>query len=466
MNSTPQQNTCELSDTLNCNTALEQKQAVRLLRRKINLVLRVGKLLMESAADTNRIERNMKRVAAFLGIPEDVLHIDVRWTMLIVNVSDETHSFSKMQRCEHHGVNMSTITAVSDLSWRAIDKDFSIEEFERELDGIAAKPRNYKPYLVAVMAGFACGGFCKLFGGDWMAFLFASVSAFLGFRVRARCIEGGLNVYFSMALAALSATLCAYLSTYSGLSHTPFHSLLACALFLVPGVPLINFVDDMIDNFLLVGITRAANSMMTIGAMTVGIILALGLVGFDDTSIASKFGGLSIIPHESYLSYAIAAAISAVGFSMIFNIPRRLLWVVAVGGIITVCTRNFLNLELGAGPIIGSFVGALLVSLIALKAVHLFHVPGHVLTIPSVIPMIPGVLMYRSLLGFVDISTSQGDVTVAFSNGVSAVLIVLAISLGVAIPNIIARRYTASAHKRQLDTMLDERRKRREFFRF
>ena len=37
---------------------------VLLLRRKLDLLLRTGKLLMESAADTNRIERNMKRVAA------------------------------------------------------------------------------------------------------------------------------------------------------------------------------------------------------------------------------------------------------------------------------------------------------------------------------------------------------------------------------------------------------------------
>ena len=34
---------------------------VLLLRRKLDLLLRTGKLLMESAADTNRIERNMKR---------------------------------------------------------------------------------------------------------------------------------------------------------------------------------------------------------------------------------------------------------------------------------------------------------------------------------------------------------------------------------------------------------------------
>ena len=38
------------------------------------------------------------------------------------------------------------------------------------------------------------------------------------------------------------------------------------------------------------------------------------------------------------------------GFSMIFNIPRRLLWVVAIGGIIAVCTRNFVNL--GPSPLL------------------------------------------------------------------------------------------------------------------
>ena len=75
---------------------------VLLLRRKLDLLLRTGKLLMESAADTNRIERNMKRVAAFMGIPEEKLHLDIRWTMIMVNVSDETHSFSKFQKCEKH----------------------------------------------------------------------------------------------------------------------------------------------------------------------------------------------------------------------------------------------------------------------------------------------------------------------------------------------------------------------------
>ena len=56
-----------------------------ILRRKLDLLLRTGKILVESAADTNRIVRNMNRVAAYLGLPEENLHIDVTYTMLVVN---------------------------------------------------------------------------------------------------------------------------------------------------------------------------------------------------------------------------------------------------------------------------------------------------------------------------------------------------------------------------------------------
>jgi uncharacterized membrane protein YjjP (DUF1212 family) len=44
-----------------------------ILRRKLDLLLRTGKILVESAADTNRIVRNMNRVAAYLGLPEENL---------------------------------------------------------------------------------------------------------------------------------------------------------------------------------------------------------------------------------------------------------------------------------------------------------------------------------------------------------------------------------------------------------
>lgn len=443
-------------------TLTEQEECV-LVRRKLDLLLRTGKLLVESGADTNRIVRNMNRVAAFLGLPEEKLHIDVSYTMLMVNLSDGTHSYSKFQKCENHAINMTTITAISKLSWAAIMQDYTLERYEEELERIRGQRRNYAPWVVAIGAAFACGGFCKLFGCDWVAFFFASVCAFVGFKTRAFCLSFGINHYMCMAIAACVATCLAYSTSFSGLSSTPYHPLLACALFIVPGVPLINFVDDMVDNYIQVGIVRAVNTALVICSMAFGIVIAMRLLAMDDVVIDRKFSELSMVPHDAYWVYALAAGIAAVGFSMIFNVQRRLLWVVAMGGILAVCTRNFVNFELGLGPVLGSFMGALVVSLIAVKAVHWFHVPNHVLTIPSVIPMIPGVLMYRSLYALINMHGVVGEVTVAVSNGINASLIVLCISLGVAVPNIFARRYIAKDRRRFLEEELRKRRERGNF---
>lgn len=445
------------------------------VRRRLDLLLKTGKLLVESSADTSRILRNMKRTAAYLGLTEDKLHIHITYGMLMVNFSDEEHSFSKFQRCVHHGINMTAISALSKLSWTAIREDYSLGKYEEELEKIANRKRNYTPWQVATAAGFACGGFCVQFGCDWTAFFYASIAAILGFRLRMYLNSLGSNGYANIAVAAFVSTILAWLSAYLSMplvanvlpewlatalhSSTPWHPLMACALFIVPGVPLINFVSDMLDSHFTMGLNRALNTLLMVVAMSFGIALAIKVCGIDNF-----VKDLSMTPHNNYLSYAVAAAISAMGFSTIFNIPYRLLPVVAIGGIIAVCSRNYANLGpsnhnvgLDLGPIIGSLIGSSLISVICIKAVHIFHVPHHVLSIPSVIPMVPGVLMYRALFGLIEMQGVVGELTDAFSNGVKASLIILCIAIGVAIPNIFARQWIAPERRRKLDYLIAER---------
>lgn len=455
--------------------------SLELLRRKLDLLLRTGQLLMESSADTSRIIRNMDRTAAYLGLPETKLHIHVTYNMLMVNLSDETHSFTKFQRCDKHGINMDAISAVSKLSWHAIKEDYSLDRYEQELEAIKNKKRNYTPWQTAIGAGFACGGFCIQFGCDWTAFFYASIAAILGFRLRAKLNELGSNGYANIAVAAFVSTLLAWLSAYISMpvvqdmlpgwlaatlhSDTPWHPLMACALFIVPGVPLINFVSDMLDSHFEMGLNRALNTMLMVAAMSFGIAIAIKMCVIDNF-----VRNLSMTPHNSYISYAIASAISAIGFSMIFNIPRRLLAVVAVGGVIAVCTRNFVNLGpsngnigLDWGPIIGSLIGSSLISIICIRAVHVYHTPHHILSIPSVIPMVPGVLMYRALFALIEMHGVVGELTVAIHNGIRASLIILCIAIGVAIPNIFARKWIAPSRRKKLNQLIEERKQRGKF---
>lgn len=432
------------------------------VHRKLDLLLRTGCLLLESAADTPRIMRNLKRTAAYLGLSEKKLQIYVNLNLLMVNYSDSEQSYTRFRRCAKHGINMTAISYISKLSWRAIRENYTLDQYEAALKEIASRPRNYKPWQVAVGAGFACGGFCVQFGCDWPAFFYASIAAIIGFGLRLYLNERGSNSYVNIAVAAFVSTLIAWaFGLYNILgSGTPWHPLMACALFIVPGVPLINFVSDMLTGYTQIGLTRAINTLLMVLAMAFGIAFAIDVSGIDNFVT-----DLNMTPHHEYWEFSLAAAISAMGFSMIFNIPRRLLWVVAVGGIIAVCTRNFVNLGpsngnvgLDQGLIIGSFVGSALVSMICTKAMHWFHTPHHCLSIPSVIPMIPGVLMYRALFAIIDMHGIVGEVTVAMHNGIRASLIILCIALGVAIPNIFVRRMMSPERDRKLWTLLLKRR--------
>lgn len=451
------------------------------LRRKLDLLLRTGQILMESSADTSRVKRNMERTAAYLGLPKENLHMNIDYYMLQVNVSDEYHSFSKMQRCDKHVINMLAIQEVSRLSWRAIQKDYSLDKYEEELEKIANGKHYYKDWMIAIGAGLACGGFCIQFGCDWTAFFYASIAAILGNRLRMFLNHSGSNLYANFAVAAFVSTILAWLSSFLStptvqavlpeflrpilFTETPWHPLLACALYIVPGVPLINAVNDLLDNHINTGLVRAMNTFLIVIAMSFGIMLAIKCGSFDGFA-----KNLSTIPHHSFYVYAVAAAISAMGFATIYNIPYRLMPWIAVGGIICVCTRNFVFLDpstgnagLGLGIVVGSLCGSALISIINIKAVHILHTPHQCITIPAVIPIVPGVLMYRALYGFMGMQGVVGEVTHAMSFAINGSLVLVCIALGVAIPNIFAKKWIAPHRKAKLQGMIDERRQRGKF---
>ena len=451
------------------------------LRRKLDLLLRTGQILMESSADTSRVKRNMERTAAYLGLPKENLHMNIDYYMLQVNVSDEYHSFSKMQRCDKHVINMLAIQEVSKLSWRAIQKDYSLDKYEEELEKIANGKHYYKDWMIAIGAGLACGGFCIQFGCDWTAFFYASIAAILGNRLRMFLNHSGSNLYANFAVAAFVSTILAWLSSFLStptvqaalpeflrpilFTETPWHPLLACALYIVPGVPLINAVNDLLDNHINTGLVRAMNTLLIVIAMSFGIMLAIKCGSFDGFA-----KDLPTIPHHSFYVYAVAAAISAMGFATIYNIPYRLMPWVAVGGIICGCTGNFGFLDpstgnagLGLGIVVGSLCGSALISIINIKAVHILHTPHQCITIPAVIPIVPGVLMYRALYGFMGMQGVVGEVTHAMSFAINGSLVLVCIALGVAIPNIFAKKWIAPHRKAKLQRMIDERRQRGKF---
>ena len=401
---------------------------------KAEIILSVGQLLMENGASTDRIFRITKRVAAFMGIEEEKFHLHIMYTTLMLNISDEKNSHTSFRKCVKHAVDMRIISAISKLSWQALSDHYTLEEFQGRLKVIATRPRFYTEWQVVFSVGIACGAYCVLFGGDFQAAFYTAICTMLGKIVQNYSHKSGINPYVGISFAAFTATTAAYFAHFLP-TETPWQPIIACALFIVPGVPIINGLTDLLNTYLISGAARFLHVIMIVGGMSFGIVFAIGMFPVVD------FTKLAMLPDSNYLIFAIMAAIGAMGFAILFNLPPRLLFSVGCGGAMVVCVRNFFIFELGFGSELGTLAGAMLISVVAVKAIHWLHTPMQVLIVPALIPLVPGVLIYRFLFAMINVrDLSLEQFLSAMQSGMDAALIILAIAIGAATPQIFAHR--------------------------
>lgn len=144
---------------------------------------------------------------------------------------------------------------------------------------------------------------------------------------------------------------------------------------------------------------------------------------------------------------------AAIGFAVLFNVPVRtllIIWVMAaIGGLTKVLMIHYLLV----GPVFGSLCGATLIGILSIPAAHNKHAPPMVFAIPAVIPMVPGVFAYRTMLGLIKLAgdhvMANYNETIAdtLNNGLKAMFIVMALAGGVAIPMLITRHESAKVMK-------------------
>ncbi|AOO64839.1 threonine/serine exporter family protein [Sulfurospirillum halorespirans] len=139
----------------------------------------------------------------------------------------------------------------------------------------------------------------------------------------------------------------------------------------------------------------------------------------------------------SLLLDALWAAIPAVGFGMIFNVPRSALPLCALGGALTYGLREVLlhhhfSIELS------TFIAATAIGIIGVFWSRRYVMPRPVYTVPSIIPMIPGTYAYEMMISLVSMNTdgvTDALLSSFIENGLHAVSILFAIAFGLVLPS-------------------------------
>lgn len=142
------------------------------------------------------------------------------------------------------------------------------------------------------------------------------------------------------------------------------------------------------------------------------------------------------------------SAIAAVGFAVLFHVPRHALWGCAVAGALGHAIRTGLIQATGMPIEAATLCAATAVGFWGELLARHYHIPRLVFTVPGVIPMVPGVFAYRTMtgifeiIGIADLTPLEGVETL-LSTAVNAIrtgLILAAIAIGIIAPNLLFRR--------------------------
>ncbi|MCL5500695.1 Uncharacterized membrane protein YjjB, DUF3815 family [Phytobacter palmae] len=134
----------------------------------------------------------------------------------------------------------------------------------------------------------------------------------------------------------------------------------------------------------------------------------------------------------------VLAAIPAVGFAMVFNVPHRALPWCALLGAIGHGTR-FAIISWGFNIEWSTFIASMLVGSIGIRWSRWYLAHPKVFTVAAVIPMFPGISAYTAMISAVKISHlgyNEDLMILLLTNFLKASSIVGALSIGLSIPGL------------------------------
>ena len=135
---------------------------------------------------------------------------------------------------------------------------------------------------------------------------------------------------------------------------------------------------------------------------------------------------LSLLFRDALLSF-----ISTLGFALLYQVPRKVLFLCASIGMGGYVLRAALQM-LGLDPTIATFCGALFVGLVGVFPAKRFEMPLVLFAITGIICMVPGIPTYKILVYF-----RQGDILGGLQSAIEAGFSVVALVSGIGAARII-----------------------------
>ena len=385
-----------------------------------------GRIILENGGETYRAEDTLIRMARALGLKDaDVFAIP---SGLFLSFTDEEGEHrTSISRVYLRGTNLSRVNRVNELSRALTAGKLDPEELLPRLLEAQKLGNRLPAWYEPLMAFITSASFAVMFGGGWLEILLGGICGALT-QLMPRLLPRG-DKSAGMSGTLFASIFCAFVPltfrAVTGLCITEV--VIAAAIMpLVPGLSMTNAMQDIMRGDMVSGVAHCARAIM-IAAMVAGGALvgthlasALGLMA-QSTTPASTLPFFT----QAVLAF-VGSFFAGVGFGALLHAPRKaILWSGFLGaaGYLT----YWLCLQAAVAETAAMFFGALLASVGTQFAARRFKMIATVFVTIAILPMVPGLGLYRAMSALAQGALAQGGMIAAHT---MALIIMIALGIG------------------------------------
>ena len=402
------------------------------VREALDVLLRFGRLMMQAGDTAFRVRESMGTLSNRLGI--EALAVQISLNGLTASARQGGDLVTITCEVGPPGINAWRVATLERLAHEGSGR-LTPDALARELDAIEAVPALRSIATVAIAIGLASGAFSYLNGGDTLGTAMAVVAGGFGQSLRALLLRHRGNQYAVTALVTVvtASLYCIGIATLGASGFGPGHAagFIFSVLFLVPGFPLVASLLDAVQHQPIAALSRLFYATMILLAAAIGLSAVAAIAGLAATVAPATPPGVDPL---TLALRALASLLAGFGFAALYNSSTRVVLAVGVLSLLGNELRLALH-DLGMPLPPATFLGALLVGLLASLVEARLHEPRIAVTVPSIIIMTPGLFAFQTI-----VMLNQGQVLTALQAGANFCFVVGAMAMGLATARFMTER--------------------------